>query len=34
MFHVKMRENVWNVGVLNPGMRTFDVVMKTEYGTS
>ena len=34
MFHVKMCENVWNVGVLNPGMRTFDVVMKTEYGTS
>jgi NADH oxidase (H2O-forming) len=31
---IKINDNVYSVGVLNPNMRTFDVIMKTEYGTS
>ncbi|MDR0914036.1 MAG: FprA family A-type flavoprotein [Oscillospiraceae bacterium] len=30
----KITESVTYAGVLNPGMRTFDVIMHTEYGTS
>lgn len=31
---IKIRDGIYSVGVLNPNMRIFDVVMKTEYGTS
>lgn len=30
----KIKDGVYSVGVLNPNMRIFDVVMKTEFGTS
>ncbi len=30
----KITNNVYSVGVLNPNLRIFDVVMKTEYGTT
>ena len=30
----KISENVYSVGVLNPTLRIFDVIMKTDYGTS
>lgn len=30
----KITDNVWSVGVLNPNLRVFDIIMKTEYGTS
>lgn len=30
----KVTENIFSIGVLNPNLRIFDVVMKTEYGTS
>lgn len=30
----KITENIYSVGVLNPNLRIFDVVMATEYGTS
>ncbi|MGI6168633.1 MAG: FprA family A-type flavoprotein [Christensenellales bacterium] len=31
---VKMKDGFYYVGVQDPGLRTFDVVMHTEYGTS
>lgn len=31
---IKISDSVYSVGVLNPNMRVFDIVMKTEYGTS
>lgn len=31
---MKITENVVYVGMQNPGMRTFDIVMRTEYGTT
>lgn len=31
---IKLTNNLWSVGVLNPNMRIFDVVMRTEYGTT
>ncbi len=31
---IKLGEGIYSVGVLNPSMRVFDVIMKTEYGTS
>lgn len=34
MSSYKIKEGVYSVGALNPGMRTFDIVMTTEYGTS
>lgn len=34
MSAVKIKDGVYSVGVLNPNMRTFDVIMRTEYGTS
>lgn len=30
----QISENVYSVGVLNPALRIFDVIMKTDYGTS
>ncbi|QAT48477.1 FprA family A-type flavoprotein [Caproiciproducens sp. NJN-50] len=30
----KLTESVYSVGVLNPGMRVFDIIMHAEYGTS
>ena len=30
----KLTEDVYSVGVLNPGMRVFDIIMHAEYGTS
>lgn len=30
----KLTETVYSVGVLNPGMRIFDIIMHAEYGTS
>ncbi|MGI5856916.1 MAG: FprA family A-type flavoprotein [Candidatus Merdivicinus sp.] len=34
MSAVKLLENLYSVGILNPGLRVFDIVMATEYGTS
>jgi len=34
MSSCKISDDVYSVGILNPGMRIFDVVMRTEYGTS
>ena len=34
MSAIKLRENLWSVGVLNPALRVFDVVMEAKYGTS
>ena len=30
----QISENIYSVGVLNPALRIFDIVMKTDYGTS
>jgi flavorubredoxin len=30
----KVTKDIYSVGVLNPNMRIFDIVMRTEYGTS
>lgn len=30
----KITDNIYSVGVLNPNLRVFDIVMSTEYGTS
>lgn len=30
----KIFDNIYSVGVLNPNMRVFDVIMKTEFGTT
>ncbi|MEG2596987.1 MAG: FprA family A-type flavoprotein [Oscillospiraceae bacterium] len=34
MSAVKIIDNVYSVGALNPSLRVFDIVMATEYGTS
>lgn len=34
MSAVKVTDSIWSVGILNPNMRVFDIVMTTEYGTS
>lgn len=34
MSAIKLRENLWSVGVLNPSLRVFDIVMESKYGTS
>ncbi len=34
MSSTKITENLYSVGILNPAMRIFDVIMKTDYGTS
>ena len=31
---IKLKENVYSVGVLNPGLRVFDIIMTSPYGTS
>lgn len=31
---VKIKEGIYSIGVLNPNMRIFDVIMRTEFGTS
>lgn len=31
---IKIKEGIYSVGVLNPSLRIFDIIMKTEYGTS
>lgn len=34
MATLKLKEGIISVGVLNPNMRIFDIIMKTDYGTS
>lgn len=34
MSSVKVSEGVYSVGILNPNMRIFDIIMSTAYGTS
>ncbi len=34
MSSLKICENVYSVGVLNPSLRVFDIIMETKYGTS
>ncbi|NLJ31227.1 MAG: FprA family A-type flavoprotein [Clostridiales bacterium] len=31
---IKLKNNVYSVGVLNPGLRVFDIIMDSKYGTS
>ncbi len=31
---MKLKDGITSVGVLNPNMRVFDIIMQTEYGTS
>ena len=31
---IKLSEGIYSVGVLNPSLRVFDIIMETEYGTS
>ncbi|SBW08064.1 Flavo-diiron protein FprA2 [uncultured Eubacteriales bacterium] len=31
---IKLKDNLYSVGVLNPGLRVFDIVMHSPYGTS
>lgn len=31
---IKIKDGIYSVGVLNPTLRIFDVIMKTEFGTS
>ncbi len=34
MSAIKITDSIYSVGILNPNMRVFDIVMTTEYGTS
>ena len=34
MSAIKLKENLYSVGVLNPALRVFDIVMEARYGTS
>ena len=34
MSAIKLRENIWSVGVQNPALRVFDIVMESKYGTT
>lgn len=34
MGSIKLKENLYSVGVLNPGLRVFDIIMASPYGTS
>ena len=34
MSAVKLQENLYSVGVLNPSLRVFDIIMESKYGTS
>lgn len=31
---IRLSDSIYSVGVLNPNMRVFDIVMRTEYGTT
>ncbi|MGE4283771.1 MAG: FprA family A-type flavoprotein [Clostridia bacterium] len=31
---IKVKDGIYSVGVLNPNLRIFDIIMQTEYGTS
>ena len=31
---VEVKNGIYSVGILNPAMRIFDVIMRTEYGTT
>ena len=31
---MKLKENLYSVGVLNPGLRVFDIIMESKFGTS
>ena len=31
---LKLKENIYYVGVINPNLRVFDIIMATEYGTT
>ena len=31
---IQIQEGIYSVGVLNPNMRVFDIIMRTDYGTS
>ena len=30
----KVTEGIYSIGVLNPALRVFDIIMETKYGTS
>ena len=30
----KITDGIWSVGILNPNLRVFDIVMTTDYGTT
>lgn len=32
--HIKIKENIYAVGVQNPQLRVFDIIMQTEFGTT
>ena len=34
MSAIKLNDGLWSVGVLNPSLRVFDIVMESKYGTS
>ena len=34
MSAIKLKKNVYSIGVLNPSLRVFDIVMEARYGTS
>lgn len=34
MSAIKLKDGLWSVGVLNPSLRVFDIVMESQYGTS
>nr|WP_319489071.1 FprA family A-type flavoprotein [uncultured Caproiciproducens sp.] len=34
MSAIKLKSNVYSVGVLNPALRVFDIIMESRYGTS
>lgn len=34
MSAIKLTDHVYSVGVLNPGLRVFDIIMESKYGTS
>ena len=31
---IQVTDHVYYVGALNPNLRVFDIIMKTDYGTS
>ena len=34
MSAIKLQDNLYSVGVLNPSLRVFDIIMESKYGTS